>query len=137
MESYENVISKIAVGTVINFKEYILDRRERKRLSVDIREATVQEVIPANQPMSRDLLLKYYGEELDDIVYLQLSIVNCLRIVLIVDVGEDNQPIHKVISLNKDFYNASLQQLEILGINAPNVFDGQHNNPIMGFPVIT
>ena len=123
MENYSIISSSIHSGSVIKFKEYSLDRHERKKLSLEIDGAVVQDIIGANQPISKDLMVRYYGEGLDDTTYLQLSSVNCMRVVLIVGNTEDNQPIYKVILFNQDFYNLGLQEIEVINevsLNEPN-----------------
>ena len=135
MESYyDKIVPLVHRGSVIKFCEYTLDRQERMRLSLEIDDAVVQEVIQPNQPVSKDQLIVYYGDVLDDHTYLQLSCVNCLRLVLITGVTEENQPKYRVIMFNKDFCNMGLQVLKVLGDqpqNEPNYVEQMN----MMFPV--
>ena len=112
--TYSEFLDYIRPGMVIRFKEFTLDRHERKKLAFEIAEVLVHDIIPANQPMSKDLMIKYYGDGLEDITYLQLSSMNCTRIVLIVGTNEESQPLYKVIALNQDFYNLGLQEIEVV-----------------------
>ena len=112
--SYENLISTICAGSVIKFKEYNLDRHEHKRLVLSIDGAVVQECIPPNQALPKDLLFQYYGTELDDTAYLQLSSLNAFRVVIIVGTDEESKPIYQVLTISKDFYENGLQQIEII-----------------------
>ena len=94
-------------------------------MTLQIKDAIVHEIIPSNQKLSREELELYYGEGLEDIDYLQLSSMNCLRIVLRVGINELEQPVFKVISISRDFYDEGLQELEIMGAEIktePNYF---------------
>lgn len=111
--------------SMITFTEFTLDRHEKKRMTLQIKDAIVHEIIPSNQKLSREELELYYGEGLEDIDYLQLSSMNCLRIVLRIGINELEQPVFKVISISKDFYDDGLQELEIMGAGIktePNYF---------------
>lgn len=111
--------------SMITFTEFTLDRHEKKRMTLQIKDAIVHELIPSNQKLSREELELYYGEGLEDIDYLQLSSMNCLRIVLRIGINELEQPVFKVISISKDFYDDGLQELEIMGAEIktePNYF---------------
>ena len=110
---------------MITFTEFTLDRHEKKRMTLQIKDAIVHEIILSNQKLSREELELYYGEGLEDIDYLQLSSMNCLRIVLRVGINELEQPVFKVISISRDFYDEGLQELEIMGADIktePNYF---------------
>ena len=123
MNDYDSLIRSVHAGSVIRFREYNLDRRENKRLVLDIDGAVVHDVVPANRAVAKDLLIRYYGDGLDDTTYLQLSTVNCVRLVLIMSVDEDSNPIYKVIVFNRDFYEMGLQVLEVVNevnMNEPN-----------------
>lgn len=111
--------------SMITFTEFTLDRHEKKRMTLQIKDAIVHEIIPSNQKLSREELELYYGEGLEDIDYLQLSSMNCLRIVLRIGINELEQPVFKVISISRDFYDDGLQELEIMGAEIktePNYF---------------
>ena len=111
--------------SMITFTEFTLDRHEKKRMTLQIKDAIVHELIPSNQKLSREELELYYGEGLEDIDYLQLSSMNCLRIVLRIGINELEQPVFKVISISRDFYDDGLQELEIMGAEIktePNYF---------------
>ena len=111
--------------SMITFTEFTLDRHEKKRMTLQIKDAIVHELISSNQKLSREELELYYGEGLEDIDYLQLSSMNCLRIVLRIGINELEQPVFKVISISKDFYDDGLQELELMGAEIktePNYF---------------
>lgn len=114
MDSYDRLLPYLQVGVVLNFQEFTLNRREKKKLSLDTQRVVIHEVIPPNHPLDKALMMKYYGDSLADKDYLQLSMVNCLRIVVINGVDEESQPIYQVLSINRDFYNMGLQTVDIL-----------------------
>lgn len=111
--SFEECIQSLHEGSVINFREYILDRHERKQLTIAIDYGVVQAVFPANQQLSRDILEQYYGAELEDLDYLQLSQMNCPRVVVGLGLNQNNKLDIKILVLNKDFYNTGLQEVTI------------------------
>lgn len=111
--TFDECVQSIHKGSVISFKEYTLDRHERKRLSLNIDEATVQEVFPANETLSREVLEQYYGTELEEQDYLQLSCMNCPRFVVSLGVSEENIMDIKILILNRDFYNMGHQEIVV------------------------
>jgi len=122
---FNQLTTYLLPDSMITFTEFTLDRHEKKRMTLQIKDAIVHELIPSNQKLSREELELYYGEGLEDIDYLQLSSMNCLRIVLRVGINELEQPVFKVISISKDFYDDGLQELEIMGAEIktePNYF---------------
>lgn len=119
---FDECIQSIHKGSVITFKEYTLNRHERKKLTLEIENGVVQEVFPANEKLSREVLEKYYGDGLDEIDYLQLSQMNCPRLVVGLGINQNNEMDIKVLILNKDFYNMGLQELEVT--NEVHVSDG-------------
>lgn len=126
---FDECIQSVHKGSVINFKEYTLNRHERKVLTLEINDGVVQEVFPANMKLNRETLEKYYGDRLDEIDYLQLSQVNCPRIVVGLGLNQNNEMDVKILILNKDFYNMGLQELEVTNevniSNEPNFFQFQ------------
>ena len=126
---FDECIQSVHKGSVINFKEYTLNRHERKVLTLEINDGVVQEVFPANMKLNRETLEKYYGDGLDEIDYLQLSQVNCPRIVVGLGLNQNNEMDVKILILNKDFYNMGLQELEVTNevniSNEPNFFQFQ------------
>lgn len=124
--TYTQVIDTLTPGAVISFKEYALDRRERRKLKLDIENAVVHAVIPANESLSRSQLEEYYGADLSDLDYTQLSMVNCFRIVLLLKVDEDGNSIYKPLLINQDFYNSGLQEIEIIaGVTSEPIYAPQ------------
>ena len=79
---FNQLTTYLLPDSMITFTEFTLDRHEKKRMTLQIKDAIVHELIPSNQKLSREELELYYGEGLEDIDYLQLSSMNCLRIVL-------------------------------------------------------
>ena len=126
---FDECIQLVHKGSVINFKEYTLNRHERKVLTLEINDGVVQEVFPANTKLNREVLEKYYGDGLDETDYLQLSQVNCPRIVVGLGLNQNNEMDVKILILNKDFYNMGLQELEVTNevniSNEPNFFQFQ------------
>ena len=122
---FNQLTTYLLPDSMITFTEFTLDRHEKKRMTLQIKDAIVHELILSNQKLSREELELYYGEGLEDIDYLQLSSMNCLRIVLRVGINELEQPVFKVISISRDFYDDGLQELEIMGAEIktePNYF---------------
>lgn len=111
--TFDECVQSIHEGSVVDFKEYTLDRHERKRLSLGISGALVQRVFQANETLSREILEEYYGTELEDIDYLQLSTMNCPRFVLSLGINREGSVDIKIIILNKDFYTTGLQELTV------------------------
>lgn len=112
--NFEKCVESIHKGSVINFKEYVLNRHEKRRLTFSIENGVVQDVLPANTKLPREVLEMYYGTELDDLDYLQLSLMNCPRIVVGLDFSQEENKLNiKVIVLNKDFYLTGLQEIEV------------------------
>lgn len=117
--TFDECVQSIRKGSVISFKEYTLDRHERKRLSLNIDGAVVQEVFPANETLSRETLEQYYGTELSEQDYLQLSCMNSPRLVLSLGISEDNVMDIKIIILNCDFYNMGHQEVVVTNELSP------------------
>ena len=111
--TFEECIQSLHEGSVISFKEYTYDRHERKKLALSIEDGVVQGVFPANETLSRDVLEQYYGNELEDVDYLQLATMSCPRVVVGLGINENNEMNVKILVLNKDFYNMGLQELTI------------------------
>ena len=110
---FEECVNSIHKGSVISFKEYVLNRHEKKQLTLSIDYGVVQAIFPANEKLSRDVLEQYYGTDLDDVDYLQLSEMNCPRIVVGLGLNSMGAMDIKVLILNKDFYNMGLQEISI------------------------
>lgn len=117
--TFDECVQSIRKGSVISFKEYTLDRHERKRLSLNIDGAIVQEVFPANETLSRDVLEQYYGTELEEQDYLQLSCMNCPRFVVSLGISEENVMDIKILILNRDFYNMGHQEITVTNELSP------------------
>lgn len=111
--TFEEKISQIHEGSVIDFKEYTLDRHERRHLSLEIDGGVVSKIFNANETLSRDTLEQYYGTELEEQDYLQLSCMNCPRLVISLGLNENNEMNIKILVLNKDFYITKLQEITI------------------------
>lgn len=107
------VMSQIAAGSVVNFKEYVLDRHEKRILNISIEGSVVQEIIQPNTQLDRSQLERYYGEGLSDIDYLQLSSMSCPRLILNLGMNEQHQTNIKIITLNDDFIRMGLQVVEV------------------------
>lgn len=123
--TFEECVNNLHKGSVINFNEYVLDRHEKRRLTLSITDGVVQEVIPANQKLDRDTLEQLYGTELDETDYLQLSQMNCPRVVVGLGLNSHGELDIKIIILNEDFYNTHLQELSVT--NEVNALDYEPN----------
>ena len=127
--NFEECIQSLHEGSVITFKEYTLNRHEKKQLTLEIDDGVVQTVFPANERLSRETLEQYYGTELDDVDYLQLSLMNCPRVVVGLGLNQNNELNIKILVLNKDFYNTGLQEItitnELSSTHEPNYLQSQ------------
>ena len=84
----------------------------------------VAAVFPENVTLSRDVLIRYYGEELNDIEYMQLATMSCPRVVVNLGLNEYQEMDIKVLVLNQDFYNMGLQEIEVTNeINPQNLIE--------------
>lgn len=117
--TFDECVQSIRKGSVISFKEYTLDRHERKRLSLNIDGAIIQEVFPANETLSREVLEQYYGTELEEQDYLQLSCMNCPRFVVSLGISEENVMDIKILILNRDFFNMGHQEVTVTNELSP------------------
>lgn len=111
--TFEDKVASIHAGSVVTYREYTLDRHERKKETLSIIDGVVQTVFNANETLDRETLIQYYGEGFDDIDYLQLATMNCPRIVIGLGLNQNNELDVKIIVLNKDFYNLGLQEIEV------------------------
>mgnify|MGYP007070189665 CR=1 FL=1 len=128
--TYEQLLARIVKGSVISFREYNLGRNEKKHLVFSIENTLVHDIIPANVALSRTILEEYYGQDLADQDYLQLSSINCARIVLFIENGENDKPRYKPLLFNKDYYLQGLQELEV--INGMNEDEPNYLNSLYG-----
>lgn len=122
--TFEETVKSLKVGDVIDFKEYTLNRHERKIMTLHIEGGIIQDILQADVKLDRDTLEKYYGDELDTEDYLQLALMNCPRVVISLGLNERNEMDIKIITLNKDFFNMGLQVIETISrsgdISEPN-----------------
>ena len=119
MMPYAQLISQIVPGSTLTLREYTYRRGER-RLTLTIENSLVHDVIPANVHIGREQLEQYYGTDLGDVDYLQLSSVNCFRVVLLIRVDENSNPIYRPILINQDFYETGLQEVELINGATPD-----------------
>lgn len=112
--TYDDLL-KVKIGSIVSYKEYVLDRHEKRHLQLEINNAVVHSIIPPNSPLNLETLEEYYGKDLEIQEYVQLSAINCLRIVLNIGVDADTQlPLYKPLLINQDFYQVGLQQIEVI-----------------------
>lgn len=110
---YADLIHLLHEGSVIDFCEYSLDRHERKHVSVSIKDGVVRDIFPPNKQLSRETLEQYYGEGLEDVDYLQLSQMNCLRVVTELGVNPRGEVDIKILTITQDFMDSGLQTIEV------------------------
>ena len=125
--TFDECIQSIHKGSVISFKEYTLDRHERKHLALNIEGAVVQEVFSADEALPREVLEQFYGTELAEQDYLQLSCMNCPRFVVSLGISEENVMDIKILVLNRDFYNMGHQEIVITNEIAPENIAAEPN----------
>ena len=115
---YLDILTKLKPGVIINFREYSLNFRQKKHLSLNIENSIIKEVIPAKQTVDRSSLEEWYGKSLTNKAYLQLACMNCFRIILTVE--SDVSPYgdidlkYKPIIFSQDLYETDFQELEIV-----------------------
>lgn len=124
--NFEETINQIQQGSVVDFKEYTLDRHEVRKLTLQVTGAVVQTVFQANEKLSRDTLERYYGTELDEIDYLQLSQMNCPRVVVSLGISNSNVMNIKILILNKDYFKTNLQEITVT--NEYNINQNYNNS---------
>ena len=112
--TYRELINQLKPTMLINFREYSLNFRGIKHMTLNIESSVIEEVIPANQSIGRSKLEIWYGNDLSNKDYLQLSTMNCFRIILIVGVDEFNKPQYKPIVINQDLFETGFQEVDIL-----------------------
>lgn len=113
MTDLTEIMATIQEGSVVTFKEYTLDRRGRKHLSLSIEDAIVHRVIPAGEKLGIDDLQQLYGTDLGETTYLSLSESSCLRVVLSLGIDQDGAMAIKIITLVAYSLQEGLQEISI------------------------
>lgn len=112
---FDELIPKLKKGTMISFKEYNLDRHERKKLTIGLDNVVIAECYPSNYTINREELISIYGEGLSDMDYLILSTNICPRYLVNLGINKEGKMDVKMISLNKDFVNMGFQEVVVVG----------------------
>lgn len=113
--TYDELVAALVPNMVITFREFALDRHERKHVSVSYENAIVHEIVPPGMLLSREKLVAWYGEGLSDTDYLQLSKQHDLRLALNMGLDQYGQMIIRPITVNRTYFNAGLQSIEFGG----------------------
>lgn len=108
--SYEE-LETLPVGTIVIYRDYTLDRHERKHMSSEFANLPVECVIPAGTALNRDVLELYLGKELEDEVYLASSISNNHRLVLKYSDSQTGKETYYMVNLNPYFMDTQQQEL--------------------------
>lgn len=111
--TYEELTSEVHPGSVVTFKEYSLDRHEKRHLSVSVDNAAVYDVIQPYEPVPLAKLEQYYGTDLAAQDYQQLAVINDLRLVLSLGINAQGELDIKIIRINPIFFNSGLQTVDI------------------------
>ena len=117
MMEFEELIKKMKPGKTINFREYTLDRHERKHESVYISNGIIRDCFPGGEIINIDRLKEIYGEELDIDDYRALSICMSPRFLISVGTDDDGNDMVKMVTINKYFYQTGQQEVEIEGVD--------------------
>lgn len=133
-------IPLLSPGEYVNFKEYTLDRHQRKQTTLEISDLEVECVIVANTSLSIESLEAFYGVGLEEQDYLVLSKAPYHRLVLkVVDDYDPMKLYFKVIELNPYFMSQGLQELDksqyspyVMNIN-PNQLIDSNVGAVRGF----
>lgn len=102
--------SNIPLQSLIEFKEYELDRHENKKVRVDV-SGVLHAIIAPNEKLSSDLIEVYY-KGVSEEVYPVLSCNPFVRLVLTIGTDKIGSPIYRVIALNTYYMSVGLQDLE-------------------------
>lgn len=114
MLTYNQVIS-LPLGTKVSYKEYVLDRHEKRSLSYSIENFFIERIIPEEFKLNIDDLVLYLGDAPDE-DYLAHSYSTVRRIVLSRDSVTSQQAPKKeyvIIELVPYFFEIGLQVLDI------------------------
>ena len=108
--SYDE-IQEIPADSEIEFKEYGLDRNEKKFEKISIK-GKLKAIILPNIPIG-STELKIYYQNITDSDFVALSVSPNIR--LVIQVGEDkfHIPIFRVISINNYFISIQLQEVKL------------------------
>lgn len=112
--TYVELLQTIQAGSVVHFKEYSLDRHERKKLTLEIPHSVVERVVKPLEKLNKEELETYYSGEFSDVDYLQLSSINGLRLVLNLGVDQYGKVLYKTLIISQDFIDSGLQEIQVI-----------------------
>lgn len=108
--SYDKIES-LSVGTIVTYRDYTLDRHERKHLSSEFANLPIESIIPAGTALNRETLEIYLGKDLENEVYLANSVSNNHRLVLKYTDVSTGKETYYMVSLNPYFMSTKQQEL--------------------------
>ena len=125
--SYGDIVN-IPIKSMVEFKQYSLDRHENKKLE-DTVVGELFTIIPSCEQLSLELLETYY-KGVSSEHYTALSYSPDIRLVIIIGNDRMGIPIYKTISINSYFYSVGLQTIEYKELTT---FKPELPNQILGF----
>ena len=108
--SYDQ-IENLSVGTIVTYRDYTLDRHERKHLSSEFANLPIESIIPAGTALNREILEVYLSKNLENEVYLVNSVSNNHRLVLRYTDASNGKETYYIVSLNPYFMSTNQQEL--------------------------
>ena len=119
---------EVPLKSLVHFKEYALDRHERKQLLQEI-DGELFTILSPEERLSADSIRVYYPE-LHESSYHSVSHSPFIRLVIQIGASKLGIPIYRTVTLNKYFMMVGLQTVEYeeMVIAQPTV-----PNQILGF----
>lgn len=116
MMDYDTLIKNMKPGKTITFREYTLDRHERKHESVFIENGIIRDCFPGGEVINLDRMKEIWGEDLEIDDYRALSICMSPRFLVSVGTDEDGNDMVKMLTINQYFYETGQQEVTIKGM---------------------
>ena len=126
--NYDN-IPQIPQKSVVHFKEFTLDRHEKKKLSKEVKGILLTIITP-EQSLDGEILKMYYPDT-DENQHPILSLQPFYRLVLETGTNRLGMPVYTTVHTNKYFMLVGLQEIDW----KENVIEVQPEIPsqILGF----
>ena len=106
---YDKALS-IPLKSTLHFKEYMLDRREKKQLCNEI-DGELLTVVSPEDRLNSDLIREYYPD-FPESDYPSLSHSPFIRLVVRIGMNKLGIPVYHTITLNEYYMSVGLQTLE-------------------------
>ena len=103
-------LSSIPLNSLIHFKEYELDRHDKRKLKTQV-DGTLFTVIQPEESLNKELIDLYY-KGISESFYPSLSCSSFTRFVLMTGTDKAGMPVYKTIELNPYYMLVKLQTVE-------------------------